>query len=53
MIETFRDSRVIEAEITRQGRGRPAQVVWREGLDAEQRADAEGLDLTTLALGTA
>jgi hypothetical protein len=35
VIETFRDPRVIEAEIASQGRRRPAQVVRRERLQAE------------------
>ncbi len=40
MIEAFRDPCVVKAEVARQGRRRPAQVVRRERLEAEQRADA-------------
>src|SRR4029077_6769467 len=39
MIETLRDPCIVEAKIARQGRRRPAQIVRRERLEAEQRAD--------------
>ena len=52
MIEAFRDPRIIKAEIARQGRRRPAQIVRRERPQAKQRADAGRLHLA-LVLGAA
>jgi hypothetical protein len=40
VIETFRDPRIVEAEIASQRRRRPAQIVRRERLQAKQRTDA-------------
>ena len=40
MVEAFRDPRIIESEITGQGRRRPTQIVRRERPQTEQRADA-------------
>ena len=50
VIETLRDPRIVKAEVARQGRRRPAQIVRRERPQTEQRADAGRLHL---ALGLA
>jgi hypothetical protein len=53
VIEAFRDPRIIEAEIARQRRRRPTQIVWREWLHAEQRAYAGRLHLAALVFRAA
>ena len=53
VVEALGDRRIVKAEIAGQGRRRPAQIVRRERLQAEQRADAGRLDFAAFAFGAA